>query len=139
MGEDEFIGAVSAFGGSFPPVNYMFCQGQSLPLDQFSALYALVGSTFAPPSTMPSETTFVLPNLAASALIGTGTSPTTGQETALGQTGTIAALNYSGARNSAEWAGVGYLVVAPTLTSNQSLAINYVICFLGLWPSRPDF
>ena len=132
MGEDDFLGAISAFSGTYAPVNYMFCQGQSLPINQFSALFAIVGPTYGSSSPI----SFVVPNLAGSALIGTGSSPTTGQKTALGQTGNIADLNYSGARISSEWAGVGN-PVDPTLTSDQSLAINYVICVTGLWPMRP--
>lgn len=132
MGEEDFLGAISAFSGTYAPANYMLCQGQSLPINQYNALYAIVGPTFQSPSPI----TFVLPNLAGSALIGTGTSPTTEQESVLGQTGFIAALNYSGARISAAWTGVGN-PVEPTLTSDQSLAINYVICVMGLWPMRP--
>lgn len=132
MGEDDFIGAISAFAGPYAPVNYMFCQGQQLPIFQWEALYSLIGPTFTSGS---SETFFTLPNLAGTTLIGTGVTPT-GQGIDLSDTGSTASLTYEGAEIGAAYAGVGNPVIA-SLTATQSVGINYVICLTGIWPERP--
>jgi microcystin-dependent protein len=43
---DPFIGEIRMFGGSFAPVNWAFCNGQLMAIDQNDALYALIGTTY---------------------------------------------------------------------------------------------
>jgi microcystin-dependent protein len=49
----------------------MFCQGQLLPIDQFTALFALLGTTYGGNGT----TTFALPDLRGRAPVGMGQGP----------------------------------------------------------------
>lgn len=132
MGEDDFIAAISAFAGLYAPVDYMFCQGQQLPIDQWSALYAQIGPTF---TNEASGTLFALPNLQGSTLIGTGVT-STGQAIEIGYTESTASLIHQGAETGAAYAGVGNPVIT-SLTATQSVGINYVICLSGIWPQRP--
>jgi microcystin-dependent protein len=59
MASDPFIGELMIFGGSFPPVGWMTCDGQLLPIAQNAALFSLLGTTYGGDG----QTTFALPNL----------------------------------------------------------------------------
>ncbi len=41
-----YLGEIRMFAGNFAPVNWMFCDGQSLPIDQYTALYQLLVRTY---------------------------------------------------------------------------------------------
>lgn len=41
-----FIGTIMAFGFNFPPVGWVLCDGSLLPISQYDALYALIGTTY---------------------------------------------------------------------------------------------
>jgi microcystin-dependent protein len=71
MSTEPFVGEVKLFGFYFAPLSYMTCQGQLLNIAQYSALYALLGTTFGGNG----QTTFGLPNLQGRMPIGQGTGP----------------------------------------------------------------
>jgi len=54
-----FVGEIYMFAGNFAPVNWAFCDGSLLPIAEFTALFALIGTTYGGDG----ETTFALPNL----------------------------------------------------------------------------
>jgi microcystin-dependent protein len=54
-----FIGEIKMFGGNFAPRGFAFCNGQILPLQQNTALFALLGTTFGGDG----RTNFALPDL----------------------------------------------------------------------------
>lgn len=54
-----FIGEIRMFAGNFPPVGWMFCEGQLLPISEFQALFALIGITYGGDG----QSTFALPDL----------------------------------------------------------------------------
>jgi len=56
---DAFIGEIRMFGGSFAPVGWNFCDGSLIAIDQNSALYSLLGTTYGGDGT----TNFALPDL----------------------------------------------------------------------------
>jgi microcystin-dependent protein len=43
---DQFIGEIRLFGFSRIPDNWVACNGQALPISQFSALFQLIGTTY---------------------------------------------------------------------------------------------
>lgn len=43
---EPFIGDIRIFAGVFNPVNYAFCNGQSVAIVENEALYALIGTTY---------------------------------------------------------------------------------------------
>lgn len=47
------------FGGTFPPRGWQFCQGQLLPIAQYTALFSLLGNVYGGNG----QTTFALPDL----------------------------------------------------------------------------
>ncbi len=56
---DPFLAEIKMFGGNFAPRNYALCDGQLLPVSQYSALFSLLGTTYGGDG----RTTFGLPDL----------------------------------------------------------------------------
>lgn len=56
---EPFIGEIRIFAGSFAPVGWLFCTGQLLPIAEFDALFALIGTTYGGDG----QQTFGLPDL----------------------------------------------------------------------------
>lgn len=71
MSTEPFIGEVKVFGFNFAPVSYMLCQGQSLSIAQYTALFALIGTTYGGDG----QTTFDLPDLQGRVPINQGQGP----------------------------------------------------------------
>ena len=73
---DPFIGEIQAFAfpyasGGFENNGWMPCSGQTLQIQQYSALYSLLGTAYGGNGT----TTFQLPNLNGHVAIGQGQGP----------------------------------------------------------------
>jgi microcystin-dependent protein len=69
-----YIGTVCAFGFNFVPAGgWAYCNGQSLDINSYQALYALVGTTYGGNGV----TTFNIPNLTNSSAIHQGQGPGT--------------------------------------------------------------
>ncbi len=62
--DQAYIGAIVLAAFNFAPVNWAFCNGQLLPINQNMALFSLLGTTYGGDG----QTDFALPNLSASAL-----------------------------------------------------------------------
>jgi microcystin-dependent protein len=77
-----FVGQILAVGFNFAPVGWMLCSGQTLPIDQFQALFALIGTTYGGDGV----TTFALPNLSGRVPVNQGQGPGLSNYV-LGQTG----------------------------------------------------
>lgn len=56
---DEYLGIIKLFAGTFVPRGYMECNGRSLVVQQYPALYSLLGGAFGGNNT----TIFNLPTL----------------------------------------------------------------------------
>ena len=65
---DPFLGEIRAFGFYYPPSGWALCNGAILPIQQNTALFALLGTQYGGNGT----TTFALPNLQGSIIIGVG-------------------------------------------------------------------
>jgi len=68
---DPFIGEVVLFAGNFAPRGWAFCEGQLLPISQYSALFSILGTTYGGDG----RTTFALPDLRGRSPIGAGNGP----------------------------------------------------------------
>lgn len=55
---DSFIGEIRLFPYSYSPVGWLSCNGSSLPVQQYPALYAVIGNAFG-----GNTTAFNVPNL----------------------------------------------------------------------------
>jgi microcystin-dependent protein len=56
---EPFLGMIILFGGNFAPRGWAFCNGQLLAINQNTALFSLLGTTYGGNGT----TTFALPDL----------------------------------------------------------------------------
>ncbi|MDF3002923.1 MAG: microcystin-dependent protein [Bacillota bacterium] len=177
-GAEEYIGEISMFAGNFAPRGWAFCQGQLLSIQQNTALFSILGTTYGGDGV----TTFALPDLRGRSPIGTGQGPgmnlydlgqTGGTETATALTTQMLAhshaLNASTEAGTTNTPGTGtylgkavtpdrqevnlYTTTAPNTTIGPAsigiaggsqpqsirdpyLAINYIICLQGIFPSR---
>ena len=61
-----FLGQITVYPYSFPPMGWMDCAGQILPISQYTALFSLLGTQFGGNGT----TNFNLPNLSGRAPYG---------------------------------------------------------------------
>ena len=68
---NPFIGLIVMFGGNFAPRGWALCDGQLLPINQYSALFSILGTTYGGDG----RTTFALPDLRGRVPIHEGTGP----------------------------------------------------------------
>ncbi|MCA9677528.1 MAG: phage tail protein [Kofleriaceae bacterium] len=159
-------------GFNFNPVNWMYCNGAVLAIQQYQALFSLIGTTYGGNG----QTTFALPDLRGRAPLGYGQGPgltdyrigsvfgtetvnvTTANMPSHTHTAQLAATSIPATQTSPGGAllaaGGAYatgvaadgqlagVTVASTGGSQPvgviqpSLALNFVICVNGLFPSR---
>lgn len=81
---EPFIGQITLFPYSFPPRGWADCQGQLLPISQYSALFSLLGTQFGGNGT----SNFALPDLQGRVAIGQGNA-TGGSSYAIGEAGGV--------------------------------------------------
>ncbi|MCB2376438.1 tail fiber protein [Hymenobacter sp. BT635] len=68
---DPFVGEIRLVALNFAPRNWFFCQGQLLPIQQYTALFSLLGVAYGGDG----RTTFALPDLRGRAVVGKGQGP----------------------------------------------------------------
>ncbi len=71
MASEPYIGQIETFGFNFPPRGWAFCDGQLLQISQYSALFALLGTTYGGDG----RTSFGLPDLRGRVALHPGTGP----------------------------------------------------------------
>lgn len=79
---DYYLGEIRIFAGNYAPQNWLLCQGQSLNIAEYQALYSLLGTLYGGNGV----STFNLPDLRGRIPVGQGTGPGLTART-LGQTG----------------------------------------------------
>jgi microcystin-dependent protein len=67
---EGYIGEIRGFAGSFAPQNWAFCEGQSMTVNQYQALYAILGNIYG-----GNQTAFNLPDLRGRIPVGAGQAP----------------------------------------------------------------
>lgn len=68
---EQYIGQIQTFGFNFAPRSWAFCDGQILPIAQYTALFSLLGTTYGGDG----RTTFGLPDLRGRRMTGVGNGP----------------------------------------------------------------
>lgn len=63
-----FLGLIQPFGFDFAPRDYMICNGALLPISQYEALYALIGTAFGGDGV----NTFAIPDTRGRTILGQG-------------------------------------------------------------------
>jgi microcystin-dependent protein len=56
---EEYIGNIKLFAGIYCPQYYMYCDGQTLSIQQYTALFSILGTQYGGDG----RVTFCLPNL----------------------------------------------------------------------------
>ena len=54
-----YVGEIRMFAGNFPPLGWMFCEGQQLPISEYETLFQLIGTSYGGDG----QSTFALPDL----------------------------------------------------------------------------
>jgi microcystin-dependent protein len=162
---DPFIGEIRMFAGTREPIDWAFCQGQLLPISQYDALYALLGTTYGGDGI----NTFALPDLRGRIPVHQGSGYVLGQaggaETVTLTTNQLPSHTHvplaAGAATSNSPAGAfwadspltQYSTDTPNTTMNAAavqagggsqphenmspyLAINFIIALVGIFPSQ---
>jgi microcystin-dependent protein len=68
---DPFIGELRLFGFNFAPTGWALCAGQSMPINQYTALFSLLGTMYGGDG----QTTFNLPDLRGRVPVSFGQGP----------------------------------------------------------------
>jgi len=101
---DPFLGEIRVFGFNFPPIGWAFCTGQVVSIQQYSALFSLLGTSFGGNGT----TNFGLPNFQGIAPMGSGSGSGLSQrfvgETAGSETVTLTTAQLPGHMHSVQTA-----------------------------------
>lgn len=71
MSTEPYIGEIKLLGFNFAPRGYAFCAGQLLSIAEYTALFALIGTTYGGDG----QVTFALPDLRGRLPIGQGQGP----------------------------------------------------------------
>jgi microcystin-dependent protein len=66
--DEPYVGEIALFAGNFAPVGWFLCDGRTLPIAQYQALFALIGTMYGGNGT----TNFALPDLRGRAPISFG-------------------------------------------------------------------
>ena len=117
-GDSPWLGEIAMFGGNFCPRGWAAADGQLLAISQYSALFALYGTIYGGDG----RTTFALPDLRGRAPIHVGRGPGLA-DARLGDRSGGYEVN-RGPRSDI------------TGTRTATLAINYCVSLLGIFPSR---
>jgi microcystin-dependent protein len=132
-----YIGEVLPFAGTVAPGGWQFCDGQSLPINQYLLLFSVIGTTYGGTGVG----TFSLPDLRGRAPVGVGQGPglpnvTLGQvlgaETttlSLGQIPSHAAWLPGGGQTGQIGGDQAFT------TQEPSLGLNFIIAVQGSFPS----
>lgn len=68
---EPFLAQIVFFGGNFAPRGWAFCEGQLLPINNYQALFSLLGTIYGGDG----RTTFALPDLRGRSIVSPGTGP----------------------------------------------------------------
>lgn len=69
--QEAMLAEVKMFAGNFAPRGWAFCEGQLLPIAQYSALFSLLGTMYGGDG----RTTFALPDMRGRVPVGVGNGP----------------------------------------------------------------
>ncbi|WOD30102.1 phage tail protein [Alloalcanivorax xenomutans] len=127
---EPFIGEIRMVGFKFAPRGWAFCDGQLLPINQNTALFSILGTTYGGDG----KTNFALPDLRGRLPVHAS------DEIPLGQAG--GASSASGNRMLTSLSperGLPYTssIVNAATDSSPTLGLYFTIALQGIFPPRP--
>jgi VCBS repeat-containing protein len=117
----DMLGVVMPFAGSFNPGGFLACDGQLLPISQYTALFSILGTTYGGNGT----TNFALPDLRGRDIVGASSTDFLGEQ--VGQS-TVSLEN--------DQVPTGGNTAQPFDNQQPSLVMNYIIALDGIFPSE---
>ena len=162
---NPYIGEIRIWPANFAPVGWAFCNGAVMPIDQNTALFNLIGTTYGGDG----QTTFALPNMQSRVPIHVGPGFALGQlagaESVTLTTSQIPAHSHVPQANTTgtspspsnavwgAWTGSQYSDQSPVATMNAAalqqaggsqphdnmvpfLTVNFIISLFGVFPSQ---
>ena len=107
---EAYLGEIRMFAGDFAPTGWAFCEGQSLPIDQYPALFSLLGINYGGDGRQK----FSLPDLRGRIPVH----PNRGRV-------------FVGSQEDGAHVAGGNDAALPS-----TIAINHIICIQGVFPAR---
>lgn len=108
--EEAYIGTIKLFAGNYAPRGWMHCMGQILPIQQYQALYAVIGNTYGGNPGL----NFKIPDLQGRVIAGAGNGPG------------LDPIEIAETRN----------ISTHGTSQQQVIGMNYIICVEGIFPVR---
>lgn len=115
---DPFTGEIRFFGFNYAPMDWAYCNGAQMTVQQNPALFSILANRFGGDG----QQTFNLPNLQGRALAGVGVAPT---YSPVGQTGGSAGVTLTGAQSPPHQHGVQAMPLNPAVVA-QPAANSYL-------------
>ena len=133
------IGEVTTFAGNYAPRDWAFCDGQLLSISSYTALFAIIGTTYGGDG----RTTFALPDLRSRATMHAGQGPGLTRYQ-LGERSGVERAPLSIAQMPSHQHTLPPSSDLTGLTGGggehenvqPSLALNYIVALTGVYPSR---
>jgi microcystin-dependent protein len=161
FGPDDTLGSICLFAGNFPPKNWAICDGSLISIRQNCALFSLLGTMYGGDG----KNTFALPDLRGRVPVHFGTGTGLNNSYTIGDAGgsETASLASSQLQLQVSTAVIdssllnsltdpAIIVTNPSSVSGAQnfqlggsaphenmqpyLALNYIICLYGIYPSR---
>ena len=140
---EAFWGTILMFAGNYAPRGWMFCEGQELPIQQYQAIFAIIGTTYGGDG----KRTFKLPDLRGRFPLQPNLSDPNMPRVTAGQTGGSVInqvfnvpVQKATDPTKAETTTQVATTVAPQCNAVNNMppyvGINYIICVDGTWPDR---
>ena len=134
-GDDPYLGEIRIVSFTFAPKGWFFCDGRLLPINQYQALFSLLGTMYGGNGI----TTFALPNLCGRFPCHTQHEGIYNQDTG-GTESTMLTLPTKSIVPAETGTAVNALSTAgsPITISNLPpyLALNFIIAAAGVYPCR---
>lgn len=142
--QEPMIGEIKMFAGNFAPRGWAFCDGQLLPINQYPALYSILGTTYGGDG----KTTFGLPDLRGRTPVHADHTNDLGKtsyginKVKLGQKGgseTIELGKVNVFENNSGNSGESYTIKngnSMLYKRDPYLGVYYIIALNGIFPSR---
>lgn len=126
---EAYLGQIILFAGNYAPQGWVICNGQMLNINEYEALYSLIGVTYGGDG----RTTFGVPDLRSRTMIGQGTGTNLTPRT-IGQTGgveTVALTNTQIPVHTHQFYASSNTATSPSPTNNvvASMPANCVFYF----------
>ena len=136
VSSDPVLGEILAFGFNFAPRGWAQCNGQLLSINENSALFSLLGTTYGGDG----RTTFALPDMRGRVAIHQGQGPGLSNHKLGSRFGVE--NSYLRATRAGVKPGTGVEVVSNFMDNGMlsvhqpTLAVNYCIALVGTFPPR---